>query len=63
LEKLFEALLPKEKLKIPDQTSEELFKKITITPSSTLVDLLYQAMESEKKAEDFYDRLAARVEP
>ncbi len=63
LEKLFEALLPKENLEIPDQTSEELFKKITITPSSTLVDLLYQAMESEKKAEDFYARLADRVEP
>ncbi len=62
LVKLFEALLPKEKLEIPEQTSEELFKKITITPSSTLVDLLYQAMESEKKAEDFYTQLANRVE-
>jgi len=62
LEKLFEALLPREKLEIPAETSEELFKKITITPSSTLVDLLYQAMESEKKAEKFYAQLADRVE-
>ena len=63
LEKLFEALLPKEKLEIPAESSEELFKKITITPSSTLVDLLLQAMKSEKMAEDFYARLADRIEP
>lgn len=61
LEKLFEAMLPEEKLEISDQTSEELFKRITLTPSSTLVELLYQAMESEKKAEDFYAQLAGRV--
>lgn len=62
LEKLFEALLPKETLQIPDEPNEELFKKITLTPSSTLVELLYQAMESEKKAEDFYAQLANRIE-
>jgi rubrerythrin len=62
LEKLFEAMLPDEKLVIPDKPSEELFKRIEITPESTLVDLLYQAMESEKKAEDFYASLAERVQ-
>jgi rubrerythrin len=62
LEKLFSALLPEETLRLPDEPSSELFKKITITPSSTLLDLLYQAMESEKKAEDFYAQLAGRVE-
>lgn len=62
LQKLFKALLPKETLQIPDEPSAELFKKIIITSSSTLVDLLYKAMESEKKAEDFYARLADRVE-
>ena len=61
LEKLFKALLPDEKLEIPDKHSEELFKRIVITPTSTLVDLIYQAMEAEKKAEDFYTRLATRV--
>lgn len=61
LEKLFEALLPDEKLVIPGKPSEELFKRIEITPSSTLVDLLYQAMESEKKVEDSYARLAKRL--
>jgi rubrerythrin len=62
LERLFEAMLPDEKLVIPDKPSEELFKRIVITPSSTLVDLLYQAMESEKKAEVFYASLMERVE-
>lgn len=62
LEKLAEALFGKEKLKVPDKPSEALFKRIVITPSSTLVELLYQAMESEKKAEDFYARLAKRFE-
>lgn len=62
LEKLAESLFGEEKVTIPDKPSEELFKRITITPSSTLVDLLYQVMESEKKAEDFYARLAERVE-
>lgn len=62
LEKLAESLFGKEKVTIPDKPSKELFKRITITPSSTLVDLLYQAMESEKMAEDFYGRLSKRVE-
>ncbi len=62
LERLFEAMLPDEKLVIPDKPSEELFMRIVITPSSTLVDLLYQAMESEKKAEAFYTSLIERVE-
>ena len=55
--------LPKETLQIPKEPNEELFTKITLTPSSTLVELLYQAMQSEKKAEDFYAQLADRVEP
>ena len=43
LKKLFEAMLPEETLQIPDEPNEELFKKISLTPSSTLVELLYQA--------------------
>lgn len=62
LEKLYRALLGEEKIQIPDKPSEELFKEISITPSSTLVDLLQQAMDSEKKAEDFYAQLAQSLE-
>ena len=61
LEKLLEALLPDEKLEIPEKPSEELFLSVTITPSSTLVDLLYQAMQAENKAEEFYTQLATKV--
>jgi len=62
LENLFAALLPGESLSIPEQASFPLLKKINITPSSSLVDLLYQAMESEKTAEEFYGEMAQKVE-
>lgn len=62
LEKLHKSLFPSDTLQVPDKPSEELFKKITITPSSSLVDILLQAMNSEKVAEDFYSRLSERME-
>jgi rubrerythrin len=62
LGKLAESLFEKEKITIPEKPSEELFKTIVIEPTSTLVELLFQAMESEKKAEEFYASLADRVE-
>lgn len=62
LEKLAKSLYGKEKITIPEKPSEELFKTVIIKPSSTLVDLLFQAMESEKKAEEFYASLVERVE-
>jgi len=62
LEALFASLLPEEKLIIPDEPSEHLLKRITITPSSTLTDLLYQAMQAEQYAEEFYSNMAQRVE-
>ncbi len=62
LEKLHQALFPGDTFQVPDKPSEALFKKIIITPSSSLLDILVQAMESEKVAEDFYARLAERME-
>jgi rubrerythrin len=62
LEKLFDALFHGEKLLVPGQMATELIKHIEVTPSSGLVDILYQAMESEKSAENFYARLASRVD-
>ena len=62
LENLFKELHPGGELQIPDQVPEELIKRIAITPSSTLADFLYQAMETEKSAETFYAKLAGRVE-
>jgi rubrerythrin len=60
--KLHSALFPKKTVQIPEKPSGELFKSIEVTPSSSLVDILLQAMESEKIAEDFYGRLAERME-
>jgi rubrerythrin len=62
LERLHQALFPGDTLQVPDKPSEELFKKIIVAPSSSLIDILLQAMESEKVAEDFYARLAERME-
>ena len=60
--RLHEALFSGQTIQIPDKPSEELLKRIEITPTSSLVDLLFQAMESEKSAEEFYARLAERME-
>lgn len=62
LTKLHRALFPNQTLIIPDQPSAELFKSIDVAPSSSLLDILHQAMESEMAAEDFYAVLADRVE-
>ncbi|MFQ6038499.1 MAG: ferritin family protein [Candidatus Aminicenantales bacterium] len=62
LEKLYGSLFPGKELQIPDQPSQELLKRIEITPSSSLLDILLQAMESEKSAENFYARMAERME-
>ncbi len=45
-----------------EKVDEALLPSIHFTPSSSFVDILYQAMESEKSATDFYSNLSARVE-
>lgn len=62
LERLHGVLFPGETLQVPDKPSAELFKKIDVAPSSSLLDILLQAMESEKVAEDFYAKLSERLE-
>jgi len=62
LEKFYEVLFQGEKIQFPDKTDEDLLPSIQFTPSSSLVDILYQAMESEKSAESFYAHLAERFE-
>jgi len=62
LEKLLAKLFPGEEIQIPDQTDETLLPSIHMSPSSSLVDILYQAMEAEKSAEKFYLALSERVQ-
>jgi rubrerythrin len=61
LEKLHQSLYKGEDIQIPEITDEKLLPSIQISPSTGLVDILYQAMESEKSAQDFYANLASRV--
>ena len=60
LMKLHTALFPDQTIQIPEQPSEDLFKPVVVAPSSSLVDILLQAMDAEKYAEDFYAHLAER---
>lgn len=62
LEKFFGFFNPGKDIPLPDKVDEDLLPSIHITPSSTLVDILYQAMESEKRAESFYINLSKRFE-
>ncbi len=60
--KLHAVLFPNQTIQIPEEPSRDLFKRIDVTPSSSLVEILLQAMDAEKFAEDFYARLAERIE-
>lgn len=63
LENLFESLYHGENIEVPDVVDEKLLPVVHLRPSSSLVDILYQAMEAEKSAQDFYLGLAKRVKP
>jgi rubrerythrin len=54
LEKLYETISQGDEPKIPDKADEALLPSVHIGPSSSLADILQQAMESEKSAENFY---------
>jgi len=61
LENLFAALYKGDELQVPECVDERLLPAVVVKPSSTLVDILHQAMQAEKSAQDFYASLAARV--
>lgn len=58
---LFKSLFREEKMEIPEKTDQELLPSIRFTPDSSLVDILFQAMNAEKAAQDFYSNLAQRI--
>ncbi len=61
LERLFSSLYMGDKLQVPEVVDERLLPAVHIKPSTTLVEILYQAMGAEKSAQDFYAALAGRV--
>ncbi len=63
LEHLYESLYHGEEIQVPDEVDEKLLPSVRVKPSSTLVDILYQAMQAEKSAENFYAALGRRVRP
>ena len=60
--KLFQSLYREEKMNIPEETDEALLPPIQFSPSSSLVDVLLQAMKAEQAAEEFYAHLARRMQ-
>ncbi len=61
LENFFDSLYHGEKLKVPDCVDERLLPSVQVKPSSSLAQILYQAMAAEKSAQSFYASLAKRV--
>jgi len=61
LRNLFAASFPRAVLVIPDKTEEKLLPSVVIRPSSSLADVLEQAMKAERAAEVFYAKLSRRV--
>ncbi len=60
IKKLFMTLFQDEEMTIPDKTDEALLPSINFTPSSSLTEILYQAMTAEEAAGEFYLSLAKK---
>ncbi len=63
LEQLFASLYKGDKLQVPEVVDQRLLPTVHIKASTSLVEILYQAMGAEKSAQDFYASLAVRVRP
>ena len=61
LEKLFKTKFSQEPLKL-DVDMEKPLPKVTITDDMLISDMLTQAMETEKKASEFYKELELKLE-
>jgi rubrerythrin len=59
--RLFASISGGEKPRIPKTVDERLLPSVSIKPSSSLADVLSQAMDAEKSAREFYASLANRV--
>ena len=60
--RLFASLYGKAQPEIPKSVDARLLPAVVIKPSSSLADILGQAMNGEKSARDFYAALAKRVQ-
>ena len=63
LENFFGVLFPKATIEIPASVDNRLLPAVRVKPSSTLAEILSQAMMAEKSAQNFYASLAQKVGP
>jgi len=59
--RLFASMWGGQKPEIPKSVDKRLLPAVLIKPSSTLVDVLNQAMNAEKSAREFYASLAKKL--
>ena len=57
---LFKSLYKSEAMEIPKTVDRGLLPAVLIKPTSSLADILYQAMTAEQSAQNFYAGLAPR---
>jgi rubrerythrin len=60
--RLFASMWGGEKPEIPKVVDKRLLPAVTIKPSSSLADVLSQAMNAEKSAREFYSSLAKKIQ-
>jgi len=60
--RLFASMWGGEKPEIPKSVDERLLPAVSLKPSSSLADVLSQAMIAEKSAREFYASLAKKVQ-
>jgi len=60
--RLFASMWGGEKPEIPKVVDKRLLPAVTIKPSSTLAEILNQAMNAEKSAREFYASLAKKIQ-
>jgi rubrerythrin len=60
--RLFASMWNMEEPEVPKAVDPRLLPSVKLLPSSTLVDVLSQAMNAEKSAREFYASLAKRFE-
>ncbi|MGB8953728.1 MAG: ferritin family protein [Candidatus Aminicenantales bacterium] len=61
LENLFASMFKGEKPSIPRSVDATLLPSVRMKPSSSLAEILYQAMASEQAAQNFYAAIAGRL--
>ncbi len=62
IQQLHGSLFREDPLVMPERADPALLPSVVVRPESTLAEIIFQAMTSERMAADFYHKLSERVE-